>query len=188
MPNPKDPVPRPTRHELAGLFSRTPNDRQELALLLRLLRCLETRPDELLPVEAVLALALNDWMSNNALDLSAISRHHILVAMSNQIEAAANQFVEESGVNATRYPVMFTLVDWRYAIFRLASVDNPQFFDTWQSEFVPRLPAHGLTSLTCDLNVLLLRLSGTLEHQREERTDAKPDVDVDQTKPGPGRE
>ena len=152
---------RPSRNELGQLLSVT--DLKTCSLLLRSLQATEP-----LTTEIVTKLAVYDWLT--ALDaLSEVDRQRAILELDLGPFAEAFERCETADPpSAVRPRAAFVLLDFRYVLPPVAVDSVRKFFDLKPAEWITALPYPALTTLACDLSVLLLRLIAKMEHVRKQ--------------------
>jgi len=178
-----EPTSRPSRKELLGLLHSV--EPKTFSILCRSLGISTVDEYAPLPTVAVLQIAAYDWMTSTDV-LSSDNKLILLLSTPDRFESVARLFEQEEADG--RYtPRILAINDYRYAVFGPVPQDRLQgslnmFFDVKEEQWLPVMPQQALTTVACDLNVLLLRLFARMEafrqHQREGKDAATSDAVV----------
>ncbi len=164
---------RPSHRELLTLLEAT--SAKEFDLVSQIFA--PAKKDEITPwIERVpstatlIMLALNDWMNANGL-LDETDRRRAILAVATELGLFAARFESEERQSPTlRLPAFFTVIDFRFIVVRSLDMSPEKFsrmFDLTEGKTTEKMPYQALTTITCDLNVLLLRLLAKLNRVRE---------------------
>ncbi len=182
----------PTRKEVYALVESV--DPKTVNMLLRVFGFPATgENDTRVEYPTLACLAAYDWLATCGV-LTVLDRQRAILGVYNELQQFAGMFVEQWAENGNdvgrRSPAMMTLFDFQYIRVHLPGQGMLSLVDL-ESDAIVRAPARRvLTSLACDLNVLLLRLVARMEEvrKRQESTNANSTArerDSSQGTPGP---
>lgn len=166
---------RPTQDELRALFPCLSNDTFHLAVNVL------HNPDSTL---TLLRLALLEWMGQEQI-LGESSRLLVLLTVVDDLEVfaarydvAEQQDEDEYDAHEVKRPQAALVVsNSRYVT--VAGPDPtkpPRFYDLVKKDWTSGLPQEMLTTISCDLSVLMLQTLRGLKWHREQREKTKPAI------------
>ena len=153
---------RATAAELEEMF---PIGRNAWALLWELLYPVTDR-QFVVPLRVMLWAGVYDWLVDYG-GLEREENQRVLLRFKPHLAEVADAF-DKSHEALGLSPVSLVILDHRFITLhgRMEC-----FFDLTTSQWIEKLPHHALTMVSCDLNVLLVRLFGKLEWVRKQETD-----------------
>lgn len=131
---------------------------------------MEANPENL-TTGSILKLAVVDWLNRGQI-LSNDHQVVLLKVLGSELEAYAEDFDRLEQVGDTLRPhVALAVLDGRFVGL---SSPTPLMYDLGEDTLITELPHHVLTTVTCDLGVLLIRLFSQI--QRTRKLKDKPDA------------
>ena len=158
---------RPSKEELRWLFpSLVP---AQVALLLD---DPEGSGQDPLTTYDLLRVAVFDWMLRNKVFAIPAQQQLTLFKFNPSLKLFAGWYECDEQVNGTQRPVgSLAFIDQHFVTIHLPGRGKPGgFYDIHDNDWRDVMPYHGLTTVACDLSVLLLRVLARIVTQRNIQT------------------